>query len=73
MHRYWDTGKAGFRTGILSNFVMHYPEVVYRADMRIVRKSKVYTIPNATVVDQNVILNHMLAAVKSLALTFTNI
>eukprot|EP01041_Mallomonas_annulata_P004006 gene4006-7981_t len=74
MHHYWDTGKASFRTGVLPDFVNDvHPDFVSRMDMRITRKGKTITVANATVVDQNVLFCHMIAAVQLLARNANNI
>lgn len=68
IHRYWDVGKARFRTGILPEYVRHeHPEFISQMDIRITRNKQLLTIKNVSVVDQNIVLSHMLAAIQYLA------
>lgn len=68
MHRYWDVGKARFRTGILAEFIEDkYPEFLSKMDIRITRNKQLLTVKNVSVIDPNIVLSHMLASIQYLA------
>jgi hypothetical protein len=68
IHRYWDTGKASFKTGILPDYIIEtYPDLVSTMDIKITRHGKPLIFPNAKIVDQNILFDHMINAIQYLA------
>ena len=68
IHRYWGTGKASFKTGILPDYIIEtYPDLVSAMDIKITRSGKPLIFPNAKIVDQNIIFDHMINAIQYLA------
>jgi len=69
MHIYWDSAKGSFRTGILAEKIINtFPEFVSHMDLKYMRKGKLFSYSNVSVVENTIIYSHLLASVKQLAL-----